>query len=165
MVFGVVLLTVIAEVYPPSDLSGGGSWHFSPLWDIFRSPLVYQQLPVVIPTIGVLGVSIWWFWRRRCLLLFALPTLLLGTSWALPAYLFLAGVAVLLAVVDLQHAKLPDRVVVPSLGRSGPPQLELRTAARADCPRVEVERQQFQRDEQASVGEVAVGNGSRGARG
>ncbi|MCW2700254.1 MAG: peptidase prepilin type [Blastococcus sp.] len=48
-------------------------------------------------------------------LLFALVALRFGSSWELPAYLFLAGSAVLLAVIDLQHHKLPNRVVLPSI--------------------------------------------------
>jgi leader peptidase (prepilin peptidase) / N-methyltransferase len=49
-------------------------------------------------------------------LLFALAALRFGASWALPAYLFLAGAGMCLAVIDLQHSKLPNRVVVPSIG-------------------------------------------------
>src|SRR3954453_16076825 len=49
-------------------------------------------------------------------LLFAVAALRFGTSWELPAYLFLAGAGVLLAVIDLQHHKLPNRVVIPSVG-------------------------------------------------
>jgi leader peptidase (prepilin peptidase)/N-methyltransferase len=47
--------------------------------------------------------------------LFALTGARFGWSWELPAYLFLAGVAVLLAVIDGQHRLLPDRVVVPGI--------------------------------------------------
>lgn len=46
----------------------------------------------------------------------ALVALRFGPSWELPAYLYLAVVAVLLAVVDLQHRLLPNRVVFPSDG-------------------------------------------------
>jgi leader peptidase (prepilin peptidase) / N-methyltransferase len=49
-------------------------------------------------------------------LLFAVAALRFGASWELPAHLFLAGAGMLLAVIDLQHHKLPNRVVVPSLG-------------------------------------------------
>jgi leader peptidase (prepilin peptidase)/N-methyltransferase len=49
-------------------------------------------------------------------LLFALVALVFRASWELPAHLFLAGAGVLLAVIDLQHHKLPNRVVVPSIG-------------------------------------------------
>lgn len=48
-------------------------------------------------------------------LLFALVGLRFGLSWELPAHLFLAGAGVLLAVIDLQHRTLPNRVVVPSI--------------------------------------------------
>jgi leader peptidase (prepilin peptidase)/N-methyltransferase len=48
--------------------------------------------------------------------LFGLAALRFGFSWELPAYLFLAAAGVLLAVVDLQHRLLPNRVVVPSIG-------------------------------------------------
>ena len=48
--------------------------------------------------------------------LFALTALRFGVVWDLPAYLYLAGVGVLLAVIDLRHHLLPNRVVVPSYG-------------------------------------------------
>jgi leader peptidase (prepilin peptidase)/N-methyltransferase len=47
--------------------------------------------------------------------LFALTALRFGWSGELPAFLVLAGAAVLLTVVDLQHRLLPNRVVLPSL--------------------------------------------------
>jgi leader peptidase (prepilin peptidase) / N-methyltransferase len=47
--------------------------------------------------------------------LFALVALRFGLSWELPAFLFLAGVGMLLAVIDLQHRLLPDRIVLPSI--------------------------------------------------
>jgi leader peptidase (prepilin peptidase)/N-methyltransferase len=76
-------------------------------------------------------------WRGALVLgtavLFVLTVLCFGTSWALPAYLFLAGVAVLLAVIDLRHAKLPDRVVVPSIG-AGTALLVLASAGEHDWP-------------------------------
>lgn len=50
--------------------------------------------------------------------LFALTALRFGASWDLPALLYLAGVGVLLAVIDLRHHMLPNRVVVPSYGVS-----------------------------------------------
>lgn len=49
-------------------------------------------------------------------LLFALTGLRFGLSWELPAFLFLAGVGVLLTVIDVQHKLLPNRVVLPSIG-------------------------------------------------
>jgi leader peptidase (prepilin peptidase)/N-methyltransferase len=48
-------------------------------------------------------------------LLFALVGLRFGLSWQLPAFLFLAAAGVLLALVDLLHRLLPDRVVGPSV--------------------------------------------------
>lgn len=49
-------------------------------------------------------------------LLFVVAALRFGLSWELPAFLFLAAAGVLLAVIDLQHHLLPNRVVVPSIG-------------------------------------------------
>jgi leader peptidase (prepilin peptidase) / N-methyltransferase len=48
-------------------------------------------------------------------LLFALVALGRGPRWDLPAFLVLAGAGVLLAVVDVRHRLLPNRVVVPAL--------------------------------------------------
>jgi leader peptidase (prepilin peptidase) / N-methyltransferase len=48
--------------------------------------------------------------------LFALAAVRFGASWALPAYL--VGFAALVAVtaVDLEHYRIPDRIVFPTLG-------------------------------------------------
>jgi leader peptidase (prepilin peptidase)/N-methyltransferase len=39
-----------------------------------------------------------------------------GLSWELPAYLYLAAVAVALAAIDLDVMRLPDKIVLPSYG-------------------------------------------------
>jgi leader peptidase (prepilin peptidase)/N-methyltransferase len=46
--------------------------------------------------------------------LFALTAWRFGVAWELPAFLVLAGTAVLLTVIDLQHRLLPNRVLVPA---------------------------------------------------
>jgi leader peptidase (prepilin peptidase) / N-methyltransferase len=48
--------------------------------------------------------------------LFALTAVRFGLSWELPAFLFLAGVGVLLAVIDARHKTLPNRVTLPAIG-------------------------------------------------
>jgi leader peptidase (prepilin peptidase)/N-methyltransferase len=48
--------------------------------------------------------------------LFALTALAFGWSADLPAFLVLAGAAVLLTVIDLQHRLLPNRVILPAFG-------------------------------------------------
>jgi leader peptidase (prepilin peptidase)/N-methyltransferase len=48
--------------------------------------------------------------------LFALTVLRFGLSWELPAFLFLAGVGVLLGIIDAQHKTLPNRVTLPAIG-------------------------------------------------
>jgi leader peptidase (prepilin peptidase)/N-methyltransferase len=48
--------------------------------------------------------------------LFVLVTLRFAGSWALPAFLVLGAAGVLLALIDLAHRLLPDRVVLPALG-------------------------------------------------
>jgi len=47
-------------------------------------------------------------------LLFAGVSLVVGLSWALPAYLYLAAIAVALALIDLDVHRLPDAIVLPS---------------------------------------------------
>ncbi|NAZ74896.1 prepilin peptidase [Kineococcus sp. T13] len=47
-------------------------------------------------------------------LLFAATAAVVGPTWALPAYLYLAGIAVPLTLIDLQVHRLPDRIVLPS---------------------------------------------------
>jgi leader peptidase (prepilin peptidase) / N-methyltransferase len=46
--------------------------------------------------------------------LFVAVTAKFGLSWELPAYLYLAAVAVALAIIDLDVMRLPDRIVLPS---------------------------------------------------
>lgn len=41
-------------------------------------------------------------------------TLLAGSPWVLPAHLYLAAIAVALALIDLEHHRLPDAIVLPS---------------------------------------------------
>jgi leader peptidase (prepilin peptidase)/N-methyltransferase len=36
--------------------------------------------------------------------------------WALPAYLYLAAISIALVLIDLDHHRLPDRIVLPSIG-------------------------------------------------
>jgi leader peptidase (prepilin peptidase) / N-methyltransferase len=66
-------------------------------------------------------------------LLYALTGLRFGLSWELPAFLFLAGVAVLLTIVDVQHQLLPNRVVLPSIG-IGAALLTVAASGTADWP-------------------------------
>jgi len=47
--------------------------------------------------------------------LFLLAALRFGASWELLPFLFLGSAGVLLAVIDVQHRLLPNRVVVPSI--------------------------------------------------
>ncbi|HWG99271.1 MAG TPA: prepilin peptidase, partial [Pilimelia sp.] len=46
--------------------------------------------------------------------LFVAVTAHLGLDWALPAYLYLAAVAVALAMIDLDVQRLPNAIVLPS---------------------------------------------------
>ena len=48
--------------------------------------------------------------------LFGLTGAHFGLTWQLPAFLFLAAVGVLLAVVDLEHRLLPNRILLPATG-------------------------------------------------
>ena len=47
-------------------------------------------------------------------LLFVAVAARFGLSWALPAYLYLAAIAVALALIDLDVMRLPDAIVLPS---------------------------------------------------
>jgi leader peptidase (prepilin peptidase)/N-methyltransferase len=73
----------------------------------------------------------------------ALAALRFGASAELPAFVFLTLAGVLLAVIDLQHRLLPDRVVLPSLGIGA---LLLAVAA-------------FARDDWPALGRAALGAG------
>lgn len=51
--------------------------------------------------------------------LFALTGWQLGLDWALPAYLYLVAVGVAMAVIDLDHQRLPDVLTLPSYPVAG----------------------------------------------
>jgi leader peptidase (prepilin peptidase) / N-methyltransferase len=46
-------------------------------------------------------------------LLFGLTGWLIGASWVLPAYLWFAGVTFALSLVDLDHRRIPNRILYP----------------------------------------------------
>jgi leader peptidase (prepilin peptidase)/N-methyltransferase len=46
--------------------------------------------------------------------LFVVTTGVIGPAWVLPAMLYLVGVGVALALIDLEHHRLPDALVLPS---------------------------------------------------
>ncbi len=46
-------------------------------------------------------------------IVFAAAALLLGAVWVLPAYWWFAGVGIALVLTDLDHKRLPDRIVFP----------------------------------------------------
>jgi leader peptidase (prepilin peptidase)/N-methyltransferase len=46
--------------------------------------------------------------------LFVAVALRFGWSWELPAYLYLAAIAIVLAAIDLDVRRLPDKIVLPS---------------------------------------------------
>ena len=46
--------------------------------------------------------------------LFAVVAVWCGLNWALPAYLYLAGISVALSAIDLDVRRLPDKIVLPS---------------------------------------------------
>jgi leader peptidase (prepilin peptidase)/N-methyltransferase len=48
--------------------------------------------------------------------LFAAVAARFGWSWELPAYLYLAAVAISLAMIDLDVMRLPNKIVIPSYG-------------------------------------------------
>jgi leader peptidase (prepilin peptidase)/N-methyltransferase len=45
--------------------------------------------------------------------LFAATALVIGESWVLPAYLWFAGLTFVLSLVDLDHKRLPNRILYP----------------------------------------------------
>ncbi|TFC15177.1 prepilin peptidase [Cryobacterium algoritolerans] len=60
-------------------------------------------LPVLVVAVTVTGVLV------------ALVVWVFGAGWELPAYLYLAFIAVVLSVVDITERRLPNAVVYPSL--------------------------------------------------
>jgi leader peptidase (prepilin peptidase)/N-methyltransferase len=46
--------------------------------------------------------------------LFMLTAWIVGITWALPAFLYLSGITVCLAIIDLDTRRLPDVIVLPS---------------------------------------------------
>lgn len=62
------------------------------------------RYPLVEATTGVLFVLVTW-WQ--------------GPTAALPAFLYLAAIAVALTLIDIDHHRLPDAIVLPSYGIAG----------------------------------------------
>jgi len=50
---------------------------------------------------------------------FAGLVFLLGASWALPGYWWAAGAAIALTLTDLDHRRIPDRILVPGIIGAG----------------------------------------------
>jgi len=50
---------------------------------------------------------------------FAGLVFLLGASWALPGYWWAAGTAIALTLTDLDHRRIPDRILVPGIIGAG----------------------------------------------
>lgn len=61
-------------------------------------PIVVRYLLVEAGTGALFGLTAWWT----------------GWSWSLPAFLYLAAIAVALALIDLDTKRLPNVIVLPS---------------------------------------------------
>lgn len=73
----------------------------------YAVPLGEPVWPLRRPTPSTVAVSV------ATASLAALVTAHLGTSWLLPAQLWLVGLAVVLTVTDLRHRRLPNAVLLP----------------------------------------------------
>ena len=62
------------------------------------SPIAVRYPAVEVGTGALFGLTTWW----------------LGWSWALPAFLYLAAIALTLALIDLDTRRLPNVIVLPS---------------------------------------------------
>jgi leader peptidase (prepilin peptidase)/N-methyltransferase len=62
---------------------------------------VSVRIPPAVPLVATAGLC-------------ALAGLRFGLTWQLPAFLVLAVVCVLLAVIDLEHRVLPNRILIPA---------------------------------------------------
>ena len=110
------------------------------IWRVPRGESIVTP-PSACPTCGHrieprdnVPVISWVLLRRRCrhcgapisaryplvesgtAVLFVLVVVRFGVGWELPAYLYLAAVAVALALIDLDAHRLPDAIVLPSYG-------------------------------------------------
>ncbi len=45
---------------------------------------------------------------------FVAVTLIVGINWSLPAYLWLGGAGIALAIIDIEHRRLPNAITLPS---------------------------------------------------
>lgn len=79
--FAATVALVALQLLPPADLTAGSGWNLSPDRYLTIAPRflnsAYTGRPLV--TLIAVGLSAWWFWRTRTLLLWALPTLALAT--------------------------------------------------------------------------------------
>ena len=63
-----------------------------------RAPISARYPLVEAGTAVLFGLTLWWA----------------GVTWALPAYLYLAAIAVALALIDLDTQRLPNAIVLPA---------------------------------------------------
>lgn len=47
-------------------------------------------------------------------IVFAALALIIGINWSLPAYLWLGGAGIALAIIDVEHRRLPNAITLPS---------------------------------------------------
>ena len=64
---------VVAVVWPPADLQGGGGFHVAPAAMLGALGELWMSLPVAPVLVPTVAVGCWWLHRVRRLALFALP--------------------------------------------------------------------------------------------
>lgn len=82
-------------------------------WDLFLEAV--RSMPERLRRRSLHGVAVHFpMLEVSTAALFGVMVIRFGISWVLPAYLYLAAMAVLLAVIDVQHQRLPNFILLPS---------------------------------------------------
>lgn len=100
----------LSVVRPPSRCPGCGAeirpWDNIPVfsWIILRGKCRDCSTPISLryPAVELFTA-----------LLFGATAVLIGESWVLPAYLWFAALTLVLSVVDIDHKRLPNRILYP----------------------------------------------------
>lgn len=109
---GPFLTTLIATVPDKQPVSWPGLREHPPILYWLRSPTAGEERPLARGW----GLAV----EIGTPVLFALAGLRWGVSWVVVPYLVLFAVLVVVSVIDVEHYRIPDRIVFPALAISLP---------------------------------------------
>jgi hypothetical protein len=115
-----VLVALLAILWPPRDLGGGSTWDLGIVHLATNAPLILiHAVAINVISLLALAVTTVWLWRRRLLLLFAVPTAFLlvlycvkyFSVWNEGPLVFVWITALWVALERAGSARVQDRAV------------------------------------------------------